>query len=896
MLRSRPQIMGIEQIEQAVAALCQKKHEGIDFLWEVLAAYETPHASLTRLKKGDYNLSKVDGEVLWKKKVAFRHETERDLHESISELAKNPNVGRHSIRFVVVTDLQGLLAQDTKTGDSLDIEIRELPKHFDFFLPWAGMEKARHRSENPADVKAAERMGRLYDLIVQENEFSTEAQRHELNVFLARLLFCFFAEDTGIFAPDQFTNAVASHTAESGEDLQSYLSRLFDVLNTEDRSQYPRFLQDFPYVNGGLFAQKIKPPQFSSKSRRMIIDAGDLNWKAINPDILGSMMQAVVHGEKRDGLGMHYTSVTNILKVLDPLFLDELREQLDAAGDSRPKLQKLLDRIYNMRVFDPACGSGNFLVIAYKELARIEIEALRRIHGKQLTARFMSRLVTSQFYGIEIDDFAHETAKLSLWLAEHQMNVEFKDVFGTTRPTLPLKDGGTVVCANALQTEWTTVCRPDESAEVQVVGNPPYLGARNQSKEQKMDMAHTFQGHQDFKDSDYVSAWFLNAAKFIEGKNAQAAFVATNSIVQGQQVGILWPRVWATAEISFAHQAFKWSNSARGNAGVTCVIVGLRPIGKRGEKRLHFAGGVKGVQNISPYLTEGENLVVHPANSSLVGWPKMVSGSMPRDGGHLIMSREEAVDLVTRFPDARILTRDFCGTQEFIDSNPRVCLWIEDEHLELAMRITPIRKRIEAVREMRLSSDAKTTRQYAAVSHKLAQRAHKPGTSLLVPKTSSEKREYIPSGFLDERTVISDAAFAIYDAEPHLFALVSSKMHMVWVKAVAGALEERVRYSSTICYNTFPCPPLSSGQKRTLDDLAFAVIERREHHSERTISSLYDPKSMPDDLRLAHRAIDVAVDGLFRRKPFTSDEERLDALFDRYKELVKDGGQRCLIS
>jgi len=888
--------MSIEQVEKAVVALCDKKHDGKGFLWGLLAAYDTPQASLTRLMKGDYNLSKVEGEVLWKKKVAYRYESKRDLHESISELAKNPNVERHNIRFIVVTDLHGLLAQDTKTGDSLDIEIRELPKHFDFFLPWAGMEKARHRSENPADVKAAERMGRLYDLIVQENEFSTEAQRHELNVFLARLLFCFFAEDTGIFAPDQFTNAVASHTAESGEDMQAYLARLFEVLNTEDRSNYPKFLQEFPYVNGGLFAQKIKPPQFSSKSRKMIIEAGDLNWKAINPDILGSMMQAVVHGEKRDGLGMHYTSVTNILKVLDPLFLDELREQLEAAGDSKPKLQKLLDRIYDMRVFDPACGSGNFLVIAYKELARIEIEALRRIHGKQVTARFTSRLATSQFYGIEIDDFAHETAKLSLWLAEHQMNVEFREVFGTTRPTLPLKDGGTVVCGNALRTEWTTVCEPEEAREVQVVGNPPYLGARNQSKEQKLDMDRTFHGHDDFKDSDYVSAWFIQAAKYIAERNAQAAFVATNSIVQGQQVGILWPRVWNTAEISFAHQAFKWSNSARGKAGVTCVIVGLRPLGRRGPKRLHSAGGVKTVQNISPYLTEGENLVVRPAAVSLAGWPKMVSGSMPRDGGHLILSREEARDLVTKFPKAGILIREFCGTREFIDSTPRACLWIEDEHLELANQIPPIRMRVEAVREMRLASDAKTTRQYAAVSHKLAQRAHQVGTSLLVPKTSSEKREYIPSGFLDERTVISDLAFAIYDAEPHLFALVSSKMHIVWVKAVAGALEERVRYSSLLCYNTFPCPPLSSSQKRTLDELAFAVVEQRERHSERTISSLYDPKAMPDDLREAHRAVDDAVDRLFRRKAFASDEERLDVLFDRYKDLIKEGEQPCLIS
>jgi hypothetical protein len=429
--------MNIEKLEEDIRALTDNPSEDT-FVYDLLLAYGLPKASITRLKKGDYNLSKNSGEVLWKKKLCFRHEAKSDLHGCIDELTNAPSITKHHPRFIVVTDFKTLLSVDTKTGDTLDTPIAELAKHFDFFLPWAGLEKSQLQSESPADIKAAERMGRLYDLILQDNPPKTPKDRHALNVFLSRLLFCFFAEDTDIFSAGQFTNAVASHTADDGSNLQAYLQKLFKVLNTEERLSYPHFLQAFPYVNGGLFADEYPVPRFNAKSRKIILECGGLDWKAINPDIFGSMIQAVMHDDLRGSMGLHYTSVVNIRKVIDPLFLSDLQAELERAGTNKSRLRSLLDRLYRIRIFDPACGSGNFLIISYKEFCKLEIEIFKHLYGNQTSFKFESKVKLTQFFGIEIDDFAQETAKLSLWLAEHQMNLAFKEVFGNTRPTLPL--------------------------------------------------------------------------------------------------------------------------------------------------------------------------------------------------------------------------------------------------------------------------------------------------------------------------------------------------------------------------------------------------------------------------------------------------------------------------
>ncbi|MCP4264022.1 MAG: class I SAM-dependent DNA methyltransferase [Candidatus Brocadiaceae bacterium] len=599
--------MNIETLENNIQSLVTNLTEKT-FIYDLLLAYEQPKSSITRLQKGDYNLSKKPNEILWKKKLFFKKETDRDLHGFIDNLKSDPAIIKHHPRFVIVTDFHTLLSVDTRTEDTLDIHITDLAKYCDFFLPWAGMEKSQFQSENPADIKAAERMGRLYDLILEDNSPMNEDDRHALNIFLSRLLFCFFAEDTGIFADDQFTKAVASHTSQDGSDLQAYLQKLFKVLNLQEKSDYPQFLQDFPYVNGGLFDADYPVPMFSEKSRKIIVECGALNWKAINPDIFGSMMQAVVHDDQRGSMGMHYTSVINIMKVIEPLFLNDLYAELEQAGNSNKKLTKLLSRLYHIRVFDPACGSGNFLIIAYKELCKLEIEVFKRLKQKQLF-RSLNNVRLIHFYGIELDGFAHETAKLSLWLTEHQMNLAFKEVFGKTRPTLPLQNGGHIVCENATRLDWEDVCPKDEEYEIYILGNPPYLGARNQDKNQKSDVKMVLGHIKGCNNLDYIACWFVKAAKYIEETTSQFAFVSTNSISQGTQVAILWPHILKSLENGFAHQSFKWSNNAKGNAGVTCIIVGVRNTSKK-PKFIYKNNVRRETKNISPYLTPGmEGLV-----------------------------------------------------------------------------------------------------------------------------------------------------------------------------------------------------------------------------------------------------------------------------------------------
>lgn len=690
--------MNIEKLEDNIKSLVTNLNEK-SFIYDLLLAYEQPRSSITRLKKGDYNLSKIPGEILWKKKLFFIEETDSDLHELIDKVKSDPAIIRHHPRFIIVTDFQTLLSVDTRTDDTLDIPVQDLAKHFDFFLPWAGMEKSHFQSENPADIKAAERMGRLYDLILEDNPARNDSDRHALNIFLSRLLFCFFAEDTGIFADNQFTNAMASHTVQDGSDLQAYLQKFFKVLNLRKRSGYPQFLQDFPYVNGGLFADEYPVPKFTAKSRKIIIECGALNWKEINPDIFGSMIQAVIHNDQRGSMGMHYTSVVNIMKVIEPLFLNDLYAELEQAGNNKKKLTKLLDRLYHLRIFDPACGSGNFLIIAYKELCKLEIKVFKRLYDNQLSFRFTSKINLSQFYGIELDDFAHETAKLSLWLAEHQMNLAFKEVFGKARPTLPLQDGGHIVCGNATRLDWEEVCPKDEGYEIYILGNPPYLGFSMQNKDQKNDMKYVFHPRSDYKRLDYIGCWFWLAANYIKNLQAEFAFVSTNSITQGEQVPLLWPHIFQVGlEIGFAHQSFKWTNNAKGNAGVTCVVVGLRnPTGK--TKWLFTENVRHSVKNINPYLMNGKNLIISKRSSSpLSKIPEMLRGDMPIDGGNLILSGDDKNRLIKEYPDSSKFIRKFIGASEFMKSTYRWCLWLRDDFDE-ALKIKPIRRRVDAVKK-----------------------------------------------------------------------------------------------------------------------------------------------------------------------------------------------------
>lgn len=887
--------MNIAQIENNLQQLV-KTFNKESFIYDLLLAYGQPKATIKRIKDGGLNLSKVDGEISWKKKLFFKAVKGEDLHELIANLTENGKPIKHDPRFVVVTDYKVLLAVDTKTQDTLDIEILDITKHFDFFLPWAGMEKAQHQNESPADVRAAEKMAKLYDDIKKDSPISTgsiqetQAEVHNLNVFLSRLLFCFFAEDTGIFEKGQFTYSISSHTQQDGSDLNAYLDHLFEVMNTpnKQRSNLPAYLLAFPYVNGGLFRNKHTAPLFTRKSRQSVIDCGELDWSAINPDIFGSMIQAVITPEHRGGLGMHYTSVPNIMKVIEPLFLNELYEEFEAAKGNNKKLNALLHRIWNIKIFDPACGSGNFLIIAYKELRKLEMKIF-----KAMGSLAFSNISLGNFYGIELDDFAHEVAILSLWLAEHQMNQIFFKEFGRTKPALPLTETGNIVHGNATRLDWEIVCPKEKDDEIYVLGNPPYLGARILDEIQKADMKFVFNTKvEGYNDLDYIAPWFFKGGAFIENTNAKCAFVSTNSISQGSQVASLWPNILTDKlEIDFVHQSFKWSNNAKAKAAVIVIILGIRNISNK--PKFIFNKTIKTiVRNISPYLVEGDNVYVFGRRNQLSKVPLMNFGSMPNDGGYLTLSLEEYKQLTQQDSRAKAYIKKFAGSKEFINDIPRWCIWIEDGDVKDASKIKFIKDRIEKVKAHREQSDRGATNTLAAIPHRFAEVRYKKTNSIIVPRVSSERREYMPIGFLNSDYVISDSAQAIYDAKEWVFAMITSRMHMTWLRAVAGRLKSDYRYSTALCYNTFPFPEINESQKQELEKRVYKVLAEREAHSEKTLAQLYDPDKMPDGLREAHHQLDLAVERCYRSKPFESDEERLEYLFKLYEQMIEEEKSR----
>lgn len=896
--------LSVRELEERVGALAGRNYFSQELLYDLLAAYGRSASSITRLRKGDLNVARhpEEGEVAQKNVVYFRpvpHQASTDeLLGLMGELTDAEHVTRYSPRFVLVTDYHRLLAYDTRTRETLSTPLGEIGQHVAFFLPWAGMEKTTYISEHHADRKAADKMAVLFDelLKVTPSLKETPQSRHNLNTFFSRLLFCFFAEDTEVFTSNQFTNAVGSLTLKDGSDTHEVIAQIFAALDAEAREDKPAVAAGFPYVNGRLFA--VQPgqyvPVFNRRARELLLELGALQWGDINPDIFGSMFQSVIDAGQRANLGQHYTSVPNILKTIEPLFLDDLKAQLAAAEGSPRRLQKLLERIARIKVFDPACGSGNFLVIAYKELRKLEhtiLEKLQELSGDyQLQLLLESRIRIENFYGIEIDDFPAEIAVLSLWIAKHQMNVEFKQKFGTSIPLIPLREAGAVRCGNAARLDWQEVCPNNGEEEIYLIGNPPYVGSSMQTKEQKEDFSIVFGKRKYGKNLDYVSLWFIKGADYISRSNSQLAFVATNSIVQGLHISMLFPHILTEhVEIGYAYTSFKWTNNAKGNAGVTVIVLSLRPEGIKSPKYI-FSGGVRTeAKNINWYLLDSPNIVLdsprHPISNE---FPPMVYGNKPSDGGNLFLDILEYQDLVTAHPDAKKYTHPILGSAEFINGKDRWCLWITDEQVKDASEIPPIAERLERVRAMRLCSKAAITREFASQPHRFLQLSYKKTDSLIVPRVSSERREYIPIGYLGPDTVISDSAFAVYDAEPWLFALLTSRMHMVWTRTVGGRMKTDYRYSNTVVYNNFPVPDLSARAKSELTDAALRVLDVREYHSEMTLAQLYDPDTMPQDLRLAHEQLDLLVDSLYRDTPFATDDERLKRLFNLY--LKQTGG------
>jgi len=907
------------EIEQAITDLAEQPFDAANFPYAFLEAFGNKATTIQRLRSGATNKSDLGG-VLQTSNIHIATCKSGEVAQTLKALKDSPATVRARAKFVLATDGTDFDAEDLNSGDTVVCAFKDFPDHFGFFLPLAGITTVRQISENAFDIRATSRLNRLYVELLKDNpEWGKAERRHDMNHFMARLIFCFFAEDTDIFVGrGRFTDTIAQMSAKDSANTHEVIAGLFRAMNTkpEERkaANIPRWADDFPYVNGQLFSGSLEVPRFSRIARSYLLHVGGLDWTKINPDIFGSMIQAVAEDEERGELGMHYTSVPNILKVLNPLFLEELRARVDEAGDNPRMLLNLRKRMAKIRVFDPACGSGNFLVIAYKEMRAIEAEINRR-RGELDRA---SEIPLTNFRGIELRDFPAEIARLALVIAEYQCDVLYRGQKLALLEFLPLRNENWITCGNALRLDWLSICPPtgtgvkvqaddlfgtplnqaeidfeNEGGETYICGNPPYLGSKWQTDEQKSELKGIFeQRTTSWKSLDYVAGWFMKAADYGTQTNASSALVSTNSICQGVQVPIIWPLIFKTGhKIAFAHSSFKWSNLASHNAGVTVVIVGLSNQ-YQGPSRLFSLDDrgmtvVKEATNINAYLVDGRDIDIQPSKQSISGTAYMDLGNMPKDGGNLLLSFEEAEAAIAAEPGISSFVRDFVGSQEYVKGIVRRCLWIEDGDVAEARRSPFISARLEGVREMRLKSDAQSTREFADRPHRFKQiQGCGRESSIVVPKVSSEGRPYLPVGLLSSFSIVSDNAFALYDAPLWNMALIASRLHLVWVKTVCGQLETRLRYSNSMGWNAFPVPPLTDKNKADLKRCAEDILLAREHHFPATIADLYDPDNMPADLRAAHERNDEVLERIYIGRRFKNDTERLEKLFDLYTKMT----------
>ena len=887
--------MNPAEIYDALAVIAAKAYDPLEFAFEFALATDNAPATVAKLRGGSFNKSDLPGGVLMNQKFHFAPAMPGMAGATLDALRASKRTQKHKPAILIATDGIDIAAEHPKSGDTLHTSFTELGDRFGFFLPAAGKERYKAAEENPVDVKVSGKLAKLYDALIKRNpDWATENRRHDMNQLMTRLIFCLFAEDVGIFPDNQFSRLIFTHAGDRGENMREVLISAFTAMNTQkaERDALPAWTREFEYVNGGLFAGGIDAPVFDAPSARYLRDVSAENWKGINPDIFGSMIQSVADAKLRSELGMHYTSVPNIMKVLGPLFLDDLDAEIDRAWERERALRQVLDRIAKIRVFDPACGSGNFLVVAYRALREREIRILSRLGeitgGSQ--AEMWSVVPIRNFYGIELTDFGAETAKLALFIAEYQANARFKEAFGRKPADLPLRGAANIVCDNALRVNWELVCPvPEDGGEVFIAGNPPFLGDNSRSDEQNEDMDHVLEAHLPaHRRLDFVSCWVFKAANYIRGRNARSALVSTNSVCQGQSVGSLWPYVLTGGvEIGFAHISFKWRNNASANAAVICVIVGLRNT-SRDPKRLFMGSLEAQAENINAYLLDGPDLFVEQETRSIFGLPNMEYGNKPTDGGHLILSTEERDELLDIYPEAAIYVRRFMGSDEVVNGKTRYCLWVSDNQADDAAQIPPLKARFDAVAAFRAASKAAQTRPSAAYPHRFRQAQNfARNHAILIPSVTSERRPYLPLERVGADTIASNLNFALYDAPDWCMALIASRLHIVWIGTVCGRLESRFRYSNTLGWNTFPVPKFTEEQLAALTVSAMAILRCRYGHYPATIADLYDPDKMPDDLRAVHKANDDLLESMYIGRPFRNDTERLEHLFKIYAAKIK---------
>jgi len=908
--------MNAVEIEEAISKLAEQPFDAEEFPYLFLQAFGNKETTLKRLRKGESNKSDLGG-VLQTNNIHIAVAAPGTVTRTLAALKASPATTRAKAKFVLATDGDTFEAEDLASGETVACAYADFPDHFGFFLPLAGITTVKQVRDSSFDIRATSRLNRLYVELLRDNpEWGTAERRPDMNHFMARLIFCFFAEDTDIFAkPLLFTSTVEQMSAKDSSNTHEVIGTLFRAMNMKDAERkaanIPRWADQFPYVNGGLFSGTMDVPRFSRIARSYLIHIGGLDWKKINPDIFGSMIQAVADDEERGALGMHYTSVPNILKVLNPLFLDDLRARLDEAGDNPRMLLNLRKRMSRIRVFDPACGSGNFLVIAYKQMREIEAE----INKRRGEPDRRSEIPLTNFRGIELRSFPAEIARLALIIAEYQCDVLYRGQKEALRDFLPLDAENWITCGNALRLDWLSVCPPtgtsvkhraddlfhtpldqpeiefeNEAGETYICGNPPFKGTRKQDSQEKEDLERVFSGvTSKWKNVDYVGAWLMKAALYNDSCYAPFSFVATNSLCQGQQVPITWALLLQRGfRIRFAHTSFKWSNLAANKAGVTVVVTGVDR-DPNGPRWIYTDGRVREVANINPYLTE-HNISVVPAEKK----PRCTSipmeyGVYYSKSAGLMLDPDEK-DALLRSGLAPKFVRRFIGSTEYINGKERYCLWISDDELPQVSSIDAVRQRIESVRRDRLETEDAAVNKLAQRPHQFRERKGDEPAKIFVPIVSSENREYFPAGVADQSVVPTNKAFYIPNAPLWTLAIITSKLHLSWIDTICGRLRTDYSYSNTLGWNTFPVPTLSEKNKADLTRCAEDILLAREAHFPATIADLYDPDKMPTDLREAHERNDEVLERIYIGRRFRNDTERLEKLFELYTKMTAGAG------
>ncbi len=793
-------------------------------------------------------------------------------------------------KYILISDFENFRLYDLEETKTFEFKLNDLVNNVQHFGYLLGYQKKVYKEQDPANIKAAELMGKLHDRL-EEIGYTG----HPLEVYLVRLLFCLFAEDTTIFEKQQFQEYIEQRTNIDGSDLAAKLQELFQVLNTPKDKRYKNIdeqLAEFPYVNGKLFEENLPTASFDSKMRQALLDCTYIDWSTISPAIFGSMFQSVMNPKERRNLGAHYTSETNILKLIKPLFLDELWKEFEAVKGNKTKLAHFHRKLSTLKFLDPACGCGNFLVITYRELRLLELEILREQYKKQIATSIESILWINvdQFGGIEFEEFPARIAEVAMWLIDHQMNMLVSNEFGQYFIRLPLKKSAKIIHGDALELDWELIFSKNDLSYI--IGNPPFIGSKIMISKQRDQIVRQFDNIQGSGLLDYVTGWYIKSVKFIQRTPIKVAFVSTNSIVQGEQTSILWATLMQrfNVKIHFAHRTFKWSNEAKSNAAVYCVIIGFATFDTTNKSIFEYEN-ISGepheikVKNINPYLIDYKDLFILKRRKPICDIPEISFGSMPNDGGNFIFSDEQKEEFLKLEPEAKKFLKPLLSAHEFLNGLERWCLWLKEASPKEILELKHVKDRVEKVKEHRLNSNRAATQKLAAFPTLFGEDRQPSNRFVLIPRHSSENRKFIPMGFFSEDYIASDSCLFIEGANLYHLGVLSSTIHMAWVKTICGRIKSDYRYSNELVYNNFPFPEKPAiKQIKAIENAAQKILEIRAQFPDNSLADLYDPLTMPPALIKAHNELDKAVDLAYRSQAFTSEANRMEVLFGLYEK------------